>query len=91
MFDVHTIRESTKVRRFRFEYLRGMVLDENIDYGVFYGGNGTQLAVQILGTIVIACWTCVISSALFWFLKKLNRLRVPDDEQLKVLRPSRPE
>eukprot|EP00210_Caulerpa_lentillifera_P000213 g208.t1 len=48
------------------------------DVGLFLGGDGTQLGVQILGTLVIAAWTCAISFVLFSVLSYYGCLRVPE-------------
>lgn len=39
------------------------------DWGVFYGGDGKQLGMQLLGLACIAAWTCLISTLLFGALK----------------------
>jgi len=58
------------------------------DYGVFYGGNGRQLSIQILGTVVIALWTSVINCALFAMLHYTGKLRVPPSYELERLNAS---
>ncbi|KAJ9452123.1 Ammonium transporter 1 member 1 [Diplonema papillatum] len=47
-------------------------------YGVFYGGNGDQLGIQVLVGLVIAMWTVTLVSICFAILKFAGRLRVPD-------------
>lgn len=73
------MEDSTKVslsitNRTRFQCLG------DYDVGLFYGGDGTQLGIQILGALVIAAWTCAINFVLFSALKYYELLRVPDDE-----------
>ena len=53
--------------------------------GVFYGGDGHQLGVQILGVITIGLWSSIICFALFQILKLLGILRVPQDEEITGL------
>ncbi|GAB4821129.1 hypothetical protein N2152v2_008175 [Parachlorella kessleri] len=55
------------------------------DWGVFYGGKGYQLGLQVLGIVMIAAWTCVLSGALFWLLNKACWLRVPREVEVKGL------
>ena len=43
------------------------------DWGVIYGGSGRQLGMQVLGTVVIAAWSCALAAALFLTLKKVGR------------------
>lgn len=42
------------------------------DWGVFYGGQGFQLGMQVLGVVVIAAWTCALNGALFLLLRKVR-------------------
>lgn len=53
--------------------------------GVFYGGDGHQLGVQILGVITIGLWSSALCFALFQILKLLGILRVPQDEEITGL------
>lgn len=54
----------------------------NGKYGAFMGGGGHLLACQIIGILVIAAWTCVLTGALFFVLKMLRCLRIsPEEEQ----------
>jgi len=54
-------------------------------YGIFMGGDGVQLGVQILAIVVIALWSCSTSAVMFYCLKRLGILRVPNDDELKGL------
>eukprot|EP00210_Caulerpa_lentillifera_P004143 g3949.t1 len=58
---------------------------DDVDVGVFYGGNGTQLGVQILGTLVIAAWTCTINYILFSVLKHYDWLKVRSSKERQGL------
>ncbi|CAD7698915.1 unnamed protein product [Ostreobium quekettii] len=53
--------------------------------GLFYGGNGKQLGVQILAVVAIAAWSCSISLMMFLVLKHYGVLRVPQDEEITGL------
>ncbi|GAB4818259.1 hypothetical protein N2152v2_005305 [Parachlorella kessleri] len=55
------------------------------DWGVFYGGQGYQLGVQVLGVVVIAAWTCCLSGAAFWLLHKADWLRVSREMEVNGL------
>lgn len=56
--------------------------ERQVDAGVFYGGNGRQLGVQILGAVVISAWTMSLSFVLFFTLKINGWLRVPREEEI---------
>lgn len=58
------------------------------DFGVFYGGDGRQLSIQILGTVCVALWTSGVNSAVFAILKYSNKLRVPPAYELDRLNAS---
>lgn len=51
------------------------------DWGVFYGGHGYQLGVQLLAALVIAAWSLGISWILFGTLKWLGWLRVGQKDE----------
>ncbi|GMH35861.1 hypothetical protein BSKO_03729 [Bryopsis sp. KO-2023] len=55
------------------------------DVGVFYGGQGDQLFVQILGAVAIGAWTITVSGLMFFVLKEVNWLRVPEQEEIQGL------
>ena len=55
------------------------------DVGVFYGGNGHQLGVQILGAITISLWTLGAGFTLFMTLRRLGNLRVSQQEEITGL------
>lgn len=62
----------------------GCDLDLAVDgdpMGVFYGGDGSQLGVQIVCMLAFAAWTCGLSGILFFTLSKLNMLRVSAEEE----------
>lgn len=47
------------------------------DWGVFYGGKGYQLGMQVLGVVMIAAWSISLSAVVFYALNKLCWMRVP--------------
>jgi len=47
------------------------------DEGVFYGGDGKQLGIQVAGMVAITAWSIVMSGIYFFTLKKLGKFRVP--------------
>ena len=48
-----------------------------VDWGVFYGGTGAQLGVQMLGALVIAATTLLLNGMGFGALHAMGCLRVP--------------
>ena len=64
-----------------------MTLGET-DYGLFYGGDGRQLSIQLLGALVIAFWSCSFNFALFSYLKTTGKLRVAREEEISGLNAS---
>ncbi|CAG9465648.1 unnamed protein product [Pedinophyceae sp. YPF-701] len=53
--------------------------------GVFYGCDGRLLGMQILGFVVIGIWACALMFALFYFMKKIGKLRVSEQEEMSGL------
>lgn len=49
--------------------------------GVFYGGDGKLLGIQLLGVLTIAAWTAVTMTLVFLALKKTVGLRVSREEE----------
>ena len=54
-------------------------------WGLFYGGGGKQLGIQVLGVVVIAAWSCSTAGLLFYALKRFDLLRVTKDQELQGL------
>lgn len=50
-------------------------------YGAFMGGDGKQLGMQILGTIVVLTWVTITSMLMFGSLKMLGILRVDESTE----------
>mmetsp|Transcript_12892 Transcript_12892/g.27205 ORF Transcript_12892/g.27205 Transcript_12892/m.27205 type:complete len:515 (-) Transcript_12892:142-1686(-) len=56
--------------------------DDGLEFGMLVGGGWKQLGVQLLGTVMIAIWTCTTSAMCFAGLKMAGKLRVSEaDEQ----------
>jgi len=51
------------------------------DHGLFMGGGGRQFAAQIVGILVVASWSLVMSCLCFVPVKYANLLRVPVMEE----------
>lgn len=49
--------------------------------GVFYGGSGVQLGVQVLGIVAISAWTLSINFLVFMGLRKIGWLRVSRESE----------
>jgi len=49
------------------------------DWGLFYGGNGTLLGVQIIGLLLILVWTGSTAFVMFFTMKKAGILRVSEE------------
>ena len=54
-------------------------------WGIFYGGNGNQLGVQVLAIVTILVWSLSINFMVFGVLKRLNCLRVSEKVELDGL------
>ena len=55
-----------------------------LDYerGLFFGHGFWQLGYQCLGIIVCIFWSGILSSLLFFFLKRINWLRIDEDIEI---------
>ena len=51
--------------------------------GIFYGHDGKQLYIQIVGIIAIVAWTAVLSSIIFKTLHLKKMLRISKEEEIK--------
>ena len=51
--------------------------------GAFYGDDGKQLGIQLLGAISIIAWSAVLSGSLYLLLKHYNTLRTSKNEEEK--------
>ena len=69
--------------------LRAAYRVENDVVGVFYGGNGEQLGVQLVGVICIVAWSGVLAALLFGALRAAKILRVTPEVQPPPSRPPR--
>eukprot|EP00210_Caulerpa_lentillifera_P004719 g4503.t1 len=58
------------------------------DFGLFYGGDGTQLGIQLLGIVVVASWSMTLNFFVFYNLKKSGWLRVPAEDEIVELAAS---
>ena len=54
-------------------------------WGIFYGGNGNQLGLQVLAIVTILVWSLSINLVVFGALKKLKCLRVSEKVELDGL------
>lgn len=52
---------------------------------MFYGGDGKQLGMQLLGLVVIAAWSCTLAGAVFWTLRRIGWLRVDKEAEQQGL------
>ena len=58
---------------------------DSSSYGVFYGSNGKQLGMQLLGCVVLSLWAAVLLAPLLLLLQYLKVLRVGYEEELAGL------
>lgn len=54
-------------------------------WGVFYGGGGTQLGIQVLGIVVIWAWSTAWAIVIFLGLNKAGWLRIDKETELHGL------
>ena len=54
-------------------------------YGIVYGGNPLQLAIQLVGIASIVAWSGALLGGAFFLLRSLNLLRVSFDEEIQGL------
>lgn len=55
------------------------------DWGVFYGGQGYQLGVQLLGIVVIFAWVTAFMLPMWLLLRALKMLRVSEEQEKRGL------
>lgn len=55
------------------------------DFGLFSGGDGTQLGIQLLGAVVIGFWSMFLNFLVFYTLKSKDWLRVPAADEIEGL------
>lgn len=58
-------------------------------WGAFLGGDGKLLAAQIVVLVTVISWVCVIFVPYFWLMRRLNRIRVPMEQELAGLDASK--
>lgn len=63
----------------------GNYWDDGVARGLFYGGGVHQLLVQLLGVVAIACYTIVMMTIVFTFIKKTIGLRASAEEEINGL------
>ena len=57
------------------------ITDTNPGYGGFFGDDGIQLGIQVLGVVLITLWTCGMSAIMFMVLKVTGLFRVSEEEE----------
>ncbi len=55
------------------------------DAGLFYGGGLDQLITQAIGVVIVGAWVLATTGLLFAGLKRMNLLRVSEEEELEGL------
>ena len=55
------------------------------DAGLFYGGDVSQLVMQLVGVVIVAAWVLPTTGLLFFMLKKMNMLRVSPEVEIAGL------
>ncbi len=53
--------------------------------GLFYGGGFQLLGIQVLGVAAIIVWTAITMTVVFFAIKKINGLRVSEEEEIQGL------
>ena len=61
-------------------YADGFVATDNA--GLFYGGGGDQLLVQLIGVVLVFAWVTITTGILFAVMKKTMGLRVSREEEI---------
>lgn len=51
-------------------------------YGVFLGGGGKQLGIQLLGVAALAAWSLLLSGVLASVLRSLKFLRLSHEDEV---------
>ena len=59
--------------------------DKDNYIGVFYGGNGKQLGIQLCACVIYAVYGFVTCGLLFFGMKMCKILRVPEEDEKKGL------
>ena len=57
------------------------ITDTNPGHGGFFGDDGIQLGIQVLGVVIITLWTCGMSAIMFMVLKVTGLFRVSEEEE----------
>lgn len=60
----------------------GQVYNDNVDHGIFYGGEGKLLGAEIVGIVVIFLWVMATQGTLFFILSKVGFLRAAAEEEM---------
>ena len=68
-----------------FSFLDRDCTEEKCFTGVFYGGNGRQLGVQLLAVLVMTVYGAGAAGALFFGMKACKILRVSEEDEIKGL------
>ena len=55
------------------------------NYGLFLGGGGEQLLMQLIGIAAIVAWTALTAGILFFGIKAVMGLRVSEEEEMRGL------
>lgn len=58
---------------------------ESGHYGLFLGGGGEQLLMQLIGIAAIVAWTALTAGVLFFGIKAAIGLRVSEEEEMRGL------